>query len=411
MKLKIWVPALAALALCQLSSAAENATAPLNAEPPRVFSMDGNALRAVRDRVATGKFSDPALDSLRARADKFLKQELVSVVQKSITPPSGDKHDYMSLAPYWWPDPTKPRGLPYIRRDGERNPEIKTMLDHEHCDQMITSTYTLALAYYVFQDERYAEAATKSLRLWFLDPATRMNPNMQFAQAVRGMNDGRGIGLIETHRLSSTVDAIGLLDGSKSWTEADQKGIQDWFAKYLQWVLDSKNGQDESQSRNNHGSYYDVQVASIALFTGNTDLAAKVLKKEPRRILAQIDKKGGQPLEVERTKALGYSTFNLAALFQLAFLGQHVGVDLWSVQGKDGASIRKALDFLTPYVTGEKKWPYKQIETYDSSGIVPLYLTASLKYRAPEYEEIARKIDPNLSESVEYLFAKFAAKN
>jgi hypothetical protein len=411
MKLKIWVPVIAALALCPLAFAAEAATAPSNAQLPRVFSVDANALRAVRDHVATGKLSYPALDSLRARADKFLKQELVSVVQKSITPPSGDKHDYMSLAPYWWPDPTKPGGLPYIRRDGERNPEIKTMLDHEHCDQMITSTYTLALAYYVFGDEKYAEAAAKSLRLWFLDPATRMNPNMQFAQAVRGKNEGRGIGLIETHRLSSTVDAIGLLNGSKSWTEADQKGVQDWFAKYLKWVLDSDNGHDESQSRNNHGSYYDVQVTSIALFTGNNELAAKVLKKEPKRIVAQIEKNGGQPLELERTKALSYSTFNLTALFQLASLGQHVGVDLWNFKGKDGASIRQALDFLTPYVAGEKKWSYKQIEHYDSTAIVPLYLTASLKYHAPEYEQVARKIDPNLSESFEYLLARFAPKN
>lgn len=411
MKLKMWVPVIAAIVLSNFSLAAEKATAPSSGQAPRVFSLDANALRAVRDRVATGKFSDAALDKLRAQADKALKQEPVSVMQKSMTPPSGDKHDYMSLAPYWWPDPTKPGGLPYIRRDGERNPEIKTMQDHEHCDEMITSTYTLALAYYIFQDEKYAAAAANLLRAWFLDPATRMNPNMEFAQAVRGKNDGRGTGLIETRRFNSTVDAFGLLEGSKSWTEADQKGVHEWFAKYLKWLIDSKNGHDESQAPNNHGSYYDVQAASIALFTGNNELAKKVLEKEPKRITAQIDKDGGQPLELERTKAQSYSTFNLTALFQLASLGQHVGVDLWSVQGKDGASIRKALDFLTPYVTGEKKWPYKQIETYNGNSITPLYVIASLKYHAPEYGQIAQKIDPGLSDNIEYLIAKFAQQN
>jgi hypothetical protein len=410
MKLKTWVLVIAAIALSNLSVAAEKTAAPSSGQTPRVFLLDGNALRAVRDRVATGKFSDSALDKLRAQAEKTLKQEPVSVMQKAMTPPSGDKHDFMSLAPYWWPDPTKPGGLPYIRRDGERNPEIKTVQDYEQSVQMTSSTYTLALAYYIFQDEKYAAAAAKLLRTWFLDPATRMNPNMQFAQAIRGINDGRGTGLIETHRFSSTVDSIGLLAGSKSWTEADQKGTQEWFAKFTKWMLESKNGQDEAEAKNNHGSFYDAQLASFALFTGNNELATKVLKKEPKRIVAQINKDGGQPLELERTKALGYSTFNLTALFQLASLGQHVGVDLWSVQGKDGASIRKALDFLTPYVTGEKKWPYKQIETHDSASIVPLYLTASLKYQAPEYEQVAQKIDPNLFENIDYLIVKFAQK-
>ncbi len=410
MKPKIWLSIVAALVLSNFTLAADKAPVSSGSQSPRVFSLDADALRAVRDRVTTAKFTDPALDKLRKQADKALKQEPLSVMQKPMTPPSGDKHDYMSLAPYWWPDPTKPGGLPYVRRDGERNPEIKTMQDHEHCDEMITATYTLALAYYILQDEKYAAAATNLLRAWFLDPATRMNPNLEFAQAVRGKNDGRGTGLIETRRFSSTVDAIGLLDGSKSWTAADQKGAQEWFAKYLKWLQSSKNGRDEAAAANNHGSYYDVQTASIALFTGDNELATKVLKKEPKRFLAQINKDGGQPLELERTKAQSYSTFNLTALFQLALLGQNVGVDLWSVQGKNGGSLRQALDFLTPYVTGSKKWPYQQIEEYKGNSITPLYLIASLKYHAPEYGQIAQKIDPDLSQSIEYLISRFAQK-
>lgn len=392
---------------CVGSAAEKAAKTPL----PRVFSMNPKALISLHDRIASGNFSDPAIDHLRAESDKLLTMGPVSVMQKSVAPPSGDKHDYLSLAPYWWPDPTRPDGLPYIRRDGEVNPEAKEVQDHRHCDEMITATHRLALAYYLLGDEKYAVKATELLRTWFLDRATRMNPNMQFAQAVRGRNEGRGTGLIETRRLSLTVDAIGLLAGSKSWTEADQQGMQAWFSAFLQWLQESKNGRDESQAKNNHGTYYDVQFAAVALFTGKDDLAAKILKDESKRIAAQIDKRGGQPLELERTKALGYSTMNLAGLFQLASLGENVGIDLWSFQTSDGRSIRKALDFLTPFVTGEKKWPYQQIIDYQNREISPLLVIASVKYQDATYEQTAQKIDLDISKEVESLIVKFERKN
>lgn len=404
MKLKYPLFAIA-LSLSLFAAAAETPSVTPAAQPPRIFSTNPAALRELRDRVASGKFSHPALDKLRIDADKALRMEPVSVMQKTITPPSGDKHDYFSLARYWWPDPTKPGGLPYIRRDGETNPEINQVQDEHNLNTMFTATTNLSYAYYLFGDEKYAAQATKLLRTWFLDPATRMNPNMEHAQATRGRNAGRGSGLIDSRRMSVVVDTIGLLAGSKSWTAAEQQGMQDWFAHYLQWLHDSKNGRDESQAQNNHGSYYDVQVASIALFTGNNELAKKVLRNETKRIATQIDKSGGQPLELERTRSLWYSTFNLTALFQLAQLGESVGVDLWAFETKDGRSLRKALDYLTPYVTGEKKWLYKQIDEYRSDVIVPLYLKASVQYNAPEYTQTARKIHPEPLDDVASLLA------
>jgi hypothetical protein len=238
------------------------------------------------------------------------------------------------------------------------------------------------------------------MRVWFLDPATRMNPNLEYAQAIRGINTGRGIGLIETHGFSSTVDSIGMIAGSKSWTDADQKGMEKWFGTFLRWMQESKNGRDESAAKNNHGSFYDVQAVSLALFTGNKTLATSILRREPQRISAQLGKDGGQPLELARTKALGYSSFNLSALFQLACLGENVGLDLWSYKDRDGKSIRAALDFLTPYVTGEKKWTYQQIAPYEPGQIVPLYVIAASKYKHPQYEQIAQKLDPALSSSI-----------
>lgn len=410
MKKTIAIVIVAGLALSNVAFAADKAPVAPATSLPRVFVLDATALNALRDRVATGKFSDPALDKLRKDAEKALQQESLSVMQKPGVPPSGDKHDYLSLAPYFWPDPTKPGGLPYIRRDGERNPEADRIEDHKHCEKMTSATYTLALAYYLFREERFAAQATTLLRAWFLDPATRMNPNMQYAQAIRGVNYGRGAGLTDTHQFTQIVDAIGLIEGSKSWTVADQKGMQDWFAKYLKWIRENDQGKHESRAPNNHGSYYDGQVASIALFLGDNELAAKVLKNETNRIASQIEKDGSQPLELVRTRALHYSTFNMVALFQLAALGQNVGVDLWNFETKDGRSIRKAMDFLTPYVLGEKKWPYKQITEYNSSTIARLLVIASTKYQVPQYEQLAQKIDPTVSSNVECLIAKLTKK-
>src|SRR5258707_381839 len=180
-----------------------------------------------------------------------MQQKPSSVVTKAVTPPSGDKHDYLSQAPYFWPNPDKPDGLPYINRDGERNPELDKITDHLALDQMEVAVRALSLAYYLKDDEAYAAKATQLLRSWFIDPATRMNPNLEYAQFIPGVNTGRGIGLIETRGLVDVVDAIGLLATSKSWTAADKKGLEVWFTKFLEWMQGSRNGREESAVKNN----------------------------------------------------------------------------------------------------------------------------------------------------------------
>jgi hypothetical protein len=364
--------------------------------PPRVFLLDGNHLAATRQRIHEGDTNfAPALVHLKHDADQALEFKPVSVMDKPTTPPSGDKHDYMSQAPYFWPDPKSSNGLPYIRRDGEHNPEIRTIPDHKNILEMPETVETLALEWYFSGDERYAAKAAQLLRVWFLDSATRMNPNLEFAQAVPGVNTGRGAGLIESRNLTKVVDAAGLLAGSKAWTENDQRGLKQWFAAFLRWLQDSKSGRAEAAAKNNHGTYYDTQITSFFLFLGKMDLAKQVVQNaREKRIALQIEPDGRQPLELARTRAWSYSIANLSGLMSLAVLGDNVGVDLWNYQTTDGRSLRRALDFLLPFALGEKKWSYQQLGGWSPAGFFPLLRRAAPKISEPRYRDLASQYAP-----------------
>jgi hypothetical protein len=333
------------------------------------------------------------MTKLETDARKAMQQTTVSVVTKAITPPSGDKHDYMSQAPYFWPNPDKPDGLPYINRDGERNPEINKITDHLTLDQMEAAVRALSLAFYLKDNEEYAAKATLLMRAWFLDPATRMNPNLEYAQFIPGVNTGRGIGLIETRGLVDVIDAIGLLAGSKSWTAADQKGLESWFGKFLQWMQESRNGRQENAAKNNHGTFYDVQAMSFALFVGRKDLAKQIAESsKEKRIALQIEPDGRQPLELARTKAWSYSNMNLDGLMLLARLAESVGVDLWAYQTKDGRGIRRALDYLYLYAFSDQPWPYKQIGGFDAKLFFPSMRRAAVHYQDPNFKAAELRI-------------------
>ena len=359
---------------------------------PRYFGVRPGALADAKARVAgDNQLLEPALRYLVEQADEALQTSPPSVMEKTKMPPSGDKHDYLSLAPYWWPDPASSNGLPYIRHDGKVNPESREdAVDLGRIRLMASTVETLALAYYFTGKEAYAEHAARCLRAWFLDPATRMNPNLNYAQGVPGVNTGRGTGIIEGRRIAEAADAAGLLAGSSVWTQKDNDALKPWLKVYLDWLLTSKNGLDEASARNNHGTLYDVQAMRLALIIGRTDLARQIAEAAgQKRIAVQIEPDGRQPLELERTAAFGYSHLNLEALFMLATLSEHVGVDLWHYQLPDGRGLAKALDFLLPYlVDPPKKWPYQQIKDFNRADFAPLLRQAALAYNEPKYEKV-----------------------
>ena len=362
------------------------------AQRPKVFLLNDAKLSALKTSYAKDPRLKAAVDSLTRDADHFLPAKPWSVMDKGITPPSGNKHDYMSQAPYFWYDSTKPNGLPYMRRDGVRNPEINKITDHHTLDMVNESTEVLSLAWYLTGNEKYAAKAAEIIRVCFLDEATKMNPNLDFGQGIPGINTGRGIGIIETRSLMYIADAAGLLAGSRSWSAADQQALKTWYAKYLDWLLTSKNGRDEHAAKNNHGTWYYAQVIDFALVSDNMQKATELAKESKKRLDSQLTREGRQPLELERTNALGYSTMNLDGWFTVARLAGKTGTDLWNYKGSSGAGFREALNWLLPFAMGEKKFEYQQISKYSKGDLYPLLLQAAEKYRDADYLEKTKQV-------------------
>jgi len=361
------------------------------AQIPKTFLMDANRLAEVKKKLQQkDKPTLPLIDSLKKQATAFLNMKPLSVMDKAFTPASGSKHDYMSQAPYFWYDSTKPSGLPYLRKDGERNPEINKITDHKFLSDLDNAARILSLAYFFTGEEKYADKTAGLLRYWFFNEATKMNPNLEYAQAVPGVNNGRGIGIIETRSLTGIADAVGLLQGSKSWTEGDTKELQQWYTHYLNWLLTSKNGNDEHAAKNNHGTWFYVQAIDFALFTGNQQKAKQLAEETKGRLDSQLSADGRMPLELERTNALGYSTFNIRAWFDLARVAEKTGEDLWHYKNAKGATLQTAVDWLMPYALGEKPWTYKQISRYNRSDFLPILLQASENFNDLRYTSYSR---------------------
>ena len=367
-----------------------------SSEPPPLLYADGELMLQLKNDFIDGKKDImPLINKLNSCANDLLDVGPFSVMQKGIVPPSGDKHDYISQGPYWWPDTTMADGLPYIRRDGLVNPERAKFSDRQNLHDLIEATELLSKGYFFSDDEKYAIKTADLLQSWFISNDTKMNPNLEYGQGIPGITKGRGIGIIETRTIGKIADAVVLIRNSPAWNDTLDNGMVRWFKEYLNWLLESEKGTKESVHPNNHGTWYDVQAMSLAIFTGQDSIATAIAERAKSwRFDAHIMKDGSQPEELARTVSFNYSAMNLQGLFQLAYLSKKVGVDLWNYKNSQGATLEDALKFLIPTAIGKEEWAYEQIKPINP-GALTFHLFLASKLFDSEYMKIANMLPQN----------------
>ena len=346
----------------------------------------------------------PAYHRLATEAEGMLALKAPSVMDKGFLPPSGDKHDYASMGPYWWPDPEKEDGLPYIRKDGEVNPE-RNQFDKLPGATMSVAVRALTLMYTFTDDQKYAEKAAEYLRTWFIDPDTRMHAHLEYGQFIPGRSDGRSVGIIESRNFVFLIDYEPLLTTSEFWTDADHQAFKAWMIEFHQWLTTSELGLEERARGNNHGSWCDYQVLALSQYSGEHELGKNISESiQSNRLEKQIESNGQQPEELARTKSFNYSVFNLSALIKIAILSENYGIDL-SRKQDDPSELKLAIDYLLPFVTGEQTWEFKQISSMAGSQEKMIYILnyANQKWPQQNYADALIQLSSKFPESSYHL--------
>lgn len=331
-----------------------------------------------------------------AAADRYLSEPPITITSTHSPRSPGGVHDYFSEGDYWWPDPQHPGG-PYIRRDGLSNPTNF----NAHRDALIRLSLqvpALTAAWMLTGDRRYSTHAIAHLDAWFLAPATRMNPDLQHAQAITGVSLGRGTGIIDTIHLAEVTQSATLLADAAQFSTAQATGVRAWFAEYLQWLTTSVNGMDEREATNNHGSCWVMQVAAFARFTQAENILT-MCRDRLRGILIprQIAANGSFPLELARTKPYSYSLFNLDILSTACHILSTGGNNLWLAKTPTGQSLRSTVSFYAPFVANKSKWPYAHdVEYFDDLPVrQPSLLFAGLAYAEPAWIALWKTLNPD----------------
>lgn len=325
---------------------------------PKTISFSGKLLATMKK---DGTVPKAVLCELRNFANKVMSEPTLKVTDRKMQALSGNIHDYCSIGTYWWPNPDTPDGLPYIRKDGVTNPLAKDPVSYEN---MTINVLYLALAAYYFDDKNFAKASVKAIYDWFLNPETYMTPHGDYSQAIPGICDGRGIGIVDFRFSYNVFDAVAILESMNMIDENTVNELKVWFSKFADWLLTSKNGLEEDIEPNNHGTWYDVQVLAIAAFTGREALFKNVYSQcYTRRFRAHIRPDGSQPHELTRTMAMVYSLANLRALTVITNIAVQMGyTELLAEDEYYGTNAtKKALDYIIPYATNPQTFPYKEI--------------------------------------------------
>jgi hypothetical protein len=326
-----------------------------------------------------------AIAVLDLAASKLLGLPAFTIVNKSILPASGNKHDYFSFGPYWWPDQTKADGKPWIKIDGKINPSSRQAdQDKVVFKQFSDAVSTLSIAYFFTDKTEYAHKAASLIRAWFLDEATLMNPHLNYAQGIPGITDGRGIGIIDMWYLYRVIDGILLIQPSGALTKEDNSKLQLWFSQYLNWLVNSRLGIEERNTQNNHATFYALQTAIVAIYVGEPAVAQQQVKHAITLMQQQIAVNGQQPHELKRTRPFHYSVFNLQAFVGLASIAPQVGVDLWQQTNAESPKLKAAITYVLTKTAQSLHWGGKQEHTIALPTLIPVLPDLIKTYALPK---------------------------
>src|SRR5258706_6354980 len=342
-------------------------------------------------------------------ANQYLSEKPITITASSSPRSAGGLHDFFSEADYWWPDPKDPNG-PYIQRDGMSNPD--NFAAHRRALMRLSvQVPALVAAWKLTKDQRYARHAALHLRAWFVDERTRMNPNLQYAQAIHGRVTGRGTGIIDTIHLVEVGRAIEIVKDSSALSTSDLCVISQWFNDYLTWMTTSKNGIEEREARNNHATCWVMQVAEFARLTGNQKLLSHCRDRFKNVLVPnQIAADGSFPEELRRTKPYGYSLFNLEAMAAVAQILSTPQDNLWTFELPGGRGLRKAVGYMATYIEDKKSWPLRPDVMYDNQWPrrQSSLLFAGLALNRADYLDLWKKLpaDSNVEEVTPNFFIR-----
>jgi len=325
----------------------------------------------------------PLVKDLKKQADKMMRKGPWAITSMQAPSASGDPHDYYSEGRYWWQNPNDPDGK-YIRKDGLTNRDA-FRAHTKMLGEVYNAVYYLSMAAYYLGDQKYADHAGKIISAWFLNPETKMNPNMNFAQAIKGVTPGRGAGIIDMHNYCMFPVAINLLKASGKWNDKDYNGLKDWFRQFLEWMQTSKNGIHEKNTGNNHSTWWAAQVIAYSIFLNDTSIYNKLIEHIKSDLIAkEIKPDGSCPKEEARTKSLHYTVFNQDAFSILCTMASLRGVDLWNYSTLESGSVKKAIDYALPYLQGNRKWEKENIVPFEGEQPISLVL-AYIRFKNNDY--------------------------
>jgi hypothetical protein len=342
-------------------------------------------------------------------ANQYLNEKPITVTDSSSPRSAGGVHDFFSEADYWWPDPKNPDG-PYIQRDGMSNPG--NFVEHRRALMRLSvQVPALVAAWRLTKNKRYAVKAAEHLRAWFVDERTRMNPNLQYAQAIHGITTGRGTGIIDTIHLVEVARAIEVLKDSSALSMTELGAITQWYKDYLTWMTTSKNGTDERDARNNHTTCWVMQVAAFAQLVGDQKLLDYCRERFKTVIVPnQIATNGSFPEELRRTKPYGYELFNLEAMATVCQILSTRNDNLFTFQTPDGRGFRRAMEYMEPFIADKKSWPLKPDVMYDQEWPMrqASLLFAGIAFNRPDYIDLWKKLpaDSNVEEVIRNFFIR-----